>query len=96
MTQLLLTDADGSHQAICDLRRPRLRDLIERIPSSDRDRLAQAGQRVTLAWCRTQPAQTHPHAGGRLRPQGAPKLGRLVRSLDDETGKLRDGQPLAA
>ena len=47
-------DAYGSTRATYDLRRLRLRGLVERIPRSHRYRVTEAGQRVALCYCRGQ------------------------------------------
>ena len=47
-------DAYGSTRATYDLRRLRLRGLVERIPRSHRYRVTEAGQRVALCYSRGQ------------------------------------------
>ncbi len=96
VAQLLLTDAYGSRQATYDLRRLRLRGLIERIPSSHRYRLTQDGQRIALAYCRIYRRTLTPTLATVFDNKAPPKLGRVIRTLDDEIGKLWQGQPLAA
>ncbi len=96
VAQLLVTEAYGSRQATYDLRRLRLRGLIERIPSSHRYRLTQTGQRIALAYCRIYRRTLTPTLAAVFDDKAPPRLGRVVRTLDDEIGKLWEGQPLAA
>ena len=96
MAQLLVTEAYGSHQATYDLRRLRLRGLIERIPSSHRYRLTQAGQRIALAYCRIYRRTLTPTLATVFDDKTPSKLERVVRTLDDEINNLWEGQTLAA
>ncbi len=96
VADLLSTDTHGSRQATYDLRRLRLRGLIERIPSSHRYRLTQTGQRIALAWCRIHRRTLSPALAAAFDDKVPSKLGRILHSLDDEVSKLREGQTLAA
>ena len=96
VADLLLTDAYGSRQATYDLRRLRLRGMIERIPSSHRYRLTQTGHRVALAYCRIHRRTLSPALAAAFDDKVPPKLGRILHSLDHEVSKLWEGQPLAA
>ena len=96
VAQLLVSEAYGSRQATYDLRRLRLRGLIERIPSSHRYRLTNTGQRVALAYCRIYRRTLTPTLAAVFDNKMPSKLGRVVRTLDDEINKLWERQPLAA
>ena len=52
VAQLMQTDGYGTGQATCDLRRLRLRGLIERLSKSHRYRITERGHRIALAYCR--------------------------------------------
>ena len=89
-------DAYGSTRATYDLRRLRLRGLVERIPRSHRYRVTEAGQRVALCYCRGQRRILGPTLSAVFDDAIPPALGRLVKRFDDHINRLWQGQPLAA
>ena len=93
---LLSTDTYGPRQATCDLRRLRLRGMIERIPSSHRYRLTESGQKIALACCRIYRRTLTPTLAAALDHKAPPRIGRSLHALDHEIGKLWQGRTLAA
>ncbi len=95
---LLGVDAEayGSARASYDLRRLRLRGLIERLPRSHRYRVTEAGQRVALCYCRSQRRVLGPALSAVFDDNAPPALGRLVKRFDDQIDRLWKGQQLAA
>ena len=89
-------DAYGSTRATYDLRRLRLRGLVERIPRSHRYRVTEAGQRVALCYSRGQRRVLGPTLSAVFDDVTPPALGRLVKRFDDHINRLWQGQPLAA
>ena len=89
-------DAYGSTRATYDLRRLRLRGLVERIPRSHRYRVTEAGQRVALCYNRGQRRVLGPALSAVFDDATPPALGRLVKRFDDHINRLWQGQPLAA
>ena len=89
-------DAYGSTRATYDLRRLRLRGLVERIPRSHRYRVTEAGQRVALCYSRGQRRVLGPTLSAVFDDATPPALGRLVKRFDDHINRLWQGQPLAA
>ena len=94
----LSLEAYGRNRMTYDLRRLRLRRLIERIPFTRRYRVTHAGLRTAMCYHRT-------HAGV-LRPalavvfdapaHAAARLNRAVDSFDSEVQRLWKGRQLAA
>ena len=68
----------GSGRASYDLRRLRLRGLVERLPRSHRYRVTEAGQRVALCYCRGQRRVLAPAHSALFDDKAPPALGRLV------------------
>ena len=89
-------DAYGSTRATYDLRRLRLRGLIEHIPRSHRYRVTEAGQRVALCYSRGQRRILGPALSAVFDDATPPALGQLVKRFDDHINRLWQGQPLAA
>ena len=89
-------DAYGPGRASYDLRRLRLRGLVERIPRSHRYRVTEAGQRVALCYSRGQRRVLGPALSAVFDDATPPALGRLVKRFDDHINRLWQGQPLAA
>ena len=89
-------DAYGPGRASYDLRRLRLRGLVERIPRSHRYRVTEAGQRVALCYCRGQRRVLGPALSAVFDAKAPPALGRLVQRFDDHINRLWEGHQLAA
>ena len=83
-------DDYNAGQMTCDLRRLRLRGLIERIPHGQRYRLTAEGLCITLAYHRTQSCP--PRSTG-SRP---PVCKAAIAAYDREVGHLWEGHALAA
>ena len=92
----LAPEAYGGGRASYDLRRLRLRGLIERIPSTHRYRVTAAGQRIALCYCRTHRRVLSPALAAVADGRAPPALGRLVKRFDDQIDRLWRGQRLAA
>ena len=88
--------AYGPARATYDLRRLRLRGLVERIPRTHRYRVTAAGQRVALCYCRVHRRALGPALAAVADDRSPPELGRLVQRFDRHVGRLWDGQKLAA
>ncbi len=86
----------GASQATYDLRRLRMRGLIERLPRSHRYRVTERGLRVALCYCRIYRRTLNPALAAVFDDKLPPKLGRIIRDVDQEIGRLWEGQPLAA
>ena len=84
-------DAYGSGRASYDLRRLRLRGLVERLPRSHRYRVAEAGQRIALCYCRGQRRVLAPARSALFDDKAPPALGRLVARFDHHIHRL-DGR----
>ena len=80
----LSLDAHGPARATYDLRRLRLRGLIERVPRSHRYRVTDEGVRIALCYHRVH------------RRALCPALGRLVKRFDQHVQRLWEGHQLAA
>ena len=96
VAQLWQTDGYGTGQATYDLRRLRLRGLIERLPKSHRYRLTEDGHRIALAYCRIHRRTLTPALAAVFDENMPPKLGRVIRKVDEEIARLWTSQPLAA
>ena len=90
------TDAYGPARASYDLRRLRLRGLVQRLPRSHRYRVTEAGQRVALCYCRGQRRVLAPALSALFDDKAPPALGRLVARFDDHIDRLWQGERLAA
>ena len=84
-------DAYGSGRASYDLRRLRLRGLVERLPRSHRYRVTEAGQRVALCYCRGQRRVLALARSALFDDKAPPALGRLVARFDHHINRL-DGR----
>ena len=89
-------DTYGTTRATYDLRRLRLRGLVEKIPSTHRYRVTPRGQRVALCYCRTHRRILSPALAAVADDDAPPALGRLVKCFDHQIGRLWRGQRLAA
>ena len=89
-------DAYGPGRASYDLRRLRLRGLVQRLPRSHRYRVTQAGQRVALCYCRGQRRVLDPALSAVFDDNAPPALGRLVERFDHHIDRLWQGERLAA
>ena len=89
-------DTYGTTRATYDLRRLRLRGLVEKIPSTHRYRVTPRGQRVALCYCRTHRRVLSPALAAVADDAAPPALGRLVKRFDDQIDRLWRGQRLAA
>ena len=79
-----------------DLRRLRLRGLIERIPHSQRYRLTAEGLCIALAYHRTQARVLGPVLSATLDGESTTRLHAAVALYDREVGHLWEGQSLVA
>ena len=86
----------GASQATYDLRRLRMRGLIERLPRSHRYRVTERGLRVAVCYCRIYRRTLNPALAAVFDDKLPPKLRRIIRNVDQEIGRLWEGQPLAA
>ena len=92
----LSLDAYGTGRATYDLRRLRLRGLIQKVPFTHRYRVTEAGQRVALCYCRTHRRVLCPALAAVADDRSPPELGRLVRRFDRHVERLWLGRKLAA
>ena len=83
-------------QMTYDLRRLRLRGLIERIPHSQRYRLTAEGLCIALAYHRTQARVLGPVLSATLDGESTSRLQAAVAAYDREVGHLWEGHALAA
>ena len=83
-------------QMTYDLRRLRLRGLIERIPHSQRYRLTAEGLCIALAYHRTQARVLGPVLSATLDGESTTRLRAAIAAYDREVGHLWEGQALAA
>ena len=79
-----------------DLRRLRLRGLIERIPRTQRYHLTAEGLCIALAYHRTQARVLGPVLSATLDGESSTRLHATVAAYDREVGQLWEGRPLAA
>ena len=85
-------DAYSAGRATYDLRRLRLRGLVERLPRSHRYRVTDEGQRVALCYCRGQRRVLGPALSAVFDDKTPPALGRLVARFDDHINRLWRGR----
>ena len=83
-------------QMTYDLRRLRLRGLIERIPHSQRYRLTAEGLCIALAYHRTQARVLGPVLSATLDGESTTRLQAAIAAYDREVGHLWEGNALAA
>ena len=83
-------------QMTYDLRRLRLRGLIERIPHTQRYRLTAEGLCIALAYHRTQARVLGPVLSATLDGESTTHLRAAIAAYDREVGHLWEGQALAA
>ena len=89
-------DDYNAGQMTYDLRRLRLRGLIERIPHSQRYRLTAEGLCIALAYHRTQARVLGPVLSATLDGESTTRLQAAVAAYDREVGHLWEGHALAA
>ena len=89
-------DDYNAGQMTYDLRRLRLRGLIERIPRSQRYRLTAEGLCIALACHRTQARVLSPVLSATLDGKSTTRLHAAVAAYDREVGQLWGGHALAA
>ena len=89
-------DDYNAGQMTYDLRRLRLRGLIERIPRSQRYRLTAEGLCIALAYHRTQARVLGPVLSATLDGESTTRLQAAVAAYDREVGHLWEGHALAA
>ena len=89
-------DHYNAGQMTYDLRRLRLRGLIERIPRSQRYRLTAEGLCIALAYHRTQARVLGPVLSATLDGESSTRLQAAVAAYDREVGHLWEGHALAA
>ena len=92
----LSLDDYNAGQMTYDLRRLRLRGLIERIPHSQRYRLTAEGLCIALAYHRTQARVLGPVLSATLDGESTTRLQAAVAAYDREVGHLWQGHALAA
>ena len=86
----------GPGRMTYDLRRLRLRGIIERIPDTQRYQLTAEGLCIALAYHRTQARVLGPVLSATLDGESATRLHEAVALYDREVGHLWEGQALAA
>ena len=86
----------GPSRMTYDLRRLRLREIIERIPRTHRYRITDWGLRVAFAYHRTHARVLGPVMSATLDPEANARLRRTVASYDREVQRAWRGQRLAA
>lgn len=69
--------------------------MIERLPKSHRYRLTEDGHRIALAYCRIHRRTLTPTLAATFDKNMPPKLGRVIRSVNEEIARLWTSQPLA-
>ena len=89
-------DRYGPSRMTYDLRRLRLRGIIERIPQTHRYRLTNQGLRIALAYSRTRQRVLGPVLSATLDTQSNTRLRRVVANYDREVQRAWRGQRLAA
>ncbi len=91
-------EAYGRNRMTYDLRRLRLRGLIERIPFTRRYRVTDAGLRTAMCYHRTHARVLRPALAVVFDapPRAAARLNRAVDSFDSEVQRLWEGRQLAA
>ena len=89
-------DDYNAGQMTYDLRRLRLRGLIERIPHSQRYRLTAEGLCIALAYHRTQARVLGPVLSATLDGESTTRLQAAIAAYDREVGHLWEGNALAA
>ena len=92
----LSLDDYGTGRMTYDLRRLRLRGLIERIPGTRRYQLTAEGLCVALAYHRTQARVLGPVLSATLDGDSTTRLREAVALYDREVDRARQGQVLAA
>ncbi len=92
----LSLDDYNAGQMTYDLRRLRLRGMIERIPHTQRYRLTGEGLCIALAYHRTQARVLGPVLSATLDGESTTRLHEAVATYDREVGHLWEGHPLAA
>ena len=92
----LSPEAYGPGRMTYDLRRLRLRGIIERIPHTQRYRLTAEGLCIALAYHRTQARVLGPVLSATLDGESTTRLHEAVAMYDREVGHLWEGQTVAA
>ena len=92
----LSLDDYGTGRMTYDLRRLRLRGLIERIPGTRRYQLSAEGVCVALAYHRTQARVLGPVLSATLDGDSTTRIREAVALYDQEVDRARRGQALAA
>ena len=94
----LSVDEYGRGRMPYDLRRPRLRGLIEKIPFTRRCRVTDDGLRTALCYHRTYARVLRPAMSVVFDapPRSASRLNRAIDSFDSEIQRLWEGRQLAA
>ena len=95
---LLGLDADQyrASRATYDLRRLRMRGLIERIPRTNRYRVTEAEQRIALCYCRIHRRALGPALSALLDNTMPTELTKIVERFDRQIDRLWRGQQLLA
>ena len=92
----LQTDEYKASRATYDLRRLRMRGLIERIPRTNRYRVTETGQRVALCYCRVHRRALGPALSAVLDQTMPTELGKIVERFDRQIHRLWRGQQMHA
>ncbi len=92
----LTPDRYGPSRMTYDLRRLRLRGIVERVPRTHRYRITDWGLRVAFAYHRTHARVLGPVMSATLDPEANARLRRTVASYDREVQRAWRGQRLAA
>ena len=85
-----------SSRATYDLRRLRMRGLIERIPKTNRYRVTPTGQRIALCYCRLHRRALGPALSALLDKTWPSEVARIVERFDRQIDRLWRGQQLQA
>ena len=92
----LQADEYRSSRATYDLRRLRMRGLIERIPRIHRYRVTETGQRVALCYSRVHRRALGPALSAVLDQTMPTELGKTVERFDRQINRLWSGQQMQA
>ena len=92
----LESDEYRAGRATYDLRRLRMRGLIERIPNTNRYRVTEAGQRIALCYCRVHRRALGPALSALLDKTTPTELARTLERFDRQIDRLWRGQRLQA
>ncbi len=92
----LQADEYRASSATYDLRRLRMRGLIERIPRTNRHRVTETGQRVAWCYCRVHRRALGPALSAVLDKAMPTELAKIVERFDQQIDRLWRGQQMQA